>query len=60
MVGLAENRDEKILLDLLAKNKFLKLDQGKIKCADLLELEKLANYYKKKTQMENKLQNRMN
>ncbi len=60
MVGLAENRDEKILLDLLAKNKFLKLDQGRLKCTDLFELEKLANYYKKKTQMENKLQSRVN
>lgn len=56
MVGLAENRDEKILLDLLAKNKFLKLDQGKIKCLDLGELEKLVNFYKKKTAMEKKLQ----
>ncbi|MCB1158647.1 MAG: cyclic nucleotide-binding domain-containing protein [Leptospiraceae bacterium] len=56
MVGLAENRDERIFLDLLAKNKFLKLDQGKIRCLDLHELEKLVNYYKKKSQMEKKLQ----
>lgn len=56
MVGLSDNRDENILLQLLAKNKFLKLDQGKLKCFDLYELEKLVNFYKKKTQMENKLQ----
>ncbi|MCB1189199.1 MAG: Crp/Fnr family transcriptional regulator [Leptospiraceae bacterium] len=56
MVGLAEHRDENLLLGLMAKNKFLKLDQGKIKCTDLGELEKLVKWYRKKLLMENKLQ----
>lgn len=56
MVGLAEHRDENLLLGLMAKNKFLKLDQGKIKCTDLGELEKLVKWYRKKLVMDNKLQ----
>lgn len=56
MVGLAENRDEKILYQLLEANKFLKLehDRDQIKCADLGELEKLVQYYRKKTTLDQK------
>ncbi len=56
MIGLQEHKDENLVLDLIAKNKFFKLDQGKLSCTDLSELEKLVHFYRKKTQMESKIQ----
>lgn len=55
MVGLTDPKDELLVLDLLSKNKFIRLDQGKISCTDLNELEKLVQFYRKKSQMENKI-----
>ncbi|MDX1959596.1 MAG: cyclic nucleotide-binding domain-containing protein [Leptospiraceae bacterium] len=55
MVGLAENRDEKILYQLFETNKFLKIEADMIRCADLGELEKLVQYYKKMTAKEAKM-----
>ncbi|MCX7999994.1 MAG: cAMP-binding protein, partial [Leptospiraceae bacterium] len=55
MVGLAENRDEKILYELFKNNKFLRVEGNTIKCSDLGELEKLVQYYKKMTAKEAKM-----
>jgi CRP/FNR family transcriptional regulator len=55
MVGLAENRDEKILYQLFETNKFLRIEGDMIRCADLGELEKLVQYYKKMTAKEAKM-----
>lgn len=55
MVGLTDPKDELLILDLISKNKFLRLDQGKISCVDLAELEKLVQFYRKKAIMENKI-----
>ncbi|MCB1179573.1 MAG: Crp/Fnr family transcriptional regulator [Leptospiraceae bacterium] len=55
MVGLAENRDEKILFKLFESNKFLRIEGDYIKTSDLGELEKLVNYYKKMTAKEAKM-----
>ncbi len=54
MVGL-DAKDEVLVLDLIAKNKFIRLDQGKLSCTDLLELEKLVQFYRKKSMMEDKI-----
>ncbi len=53
MVGLDPVRDENLLMELL-KNRWLKLDQGKLICLDLSELEKQVAFYKKKASMERK------
>ncbi|MCC5815237.1 MAG: Crp/Fnr family transcriptional regulator [Leptospira sp.] len=55
MVGLTDPKDELLVLDLITKNKFIRLDQGKLSCVDLAELEKLVQFYRKKAQMENKI-----
>jgi CRP/FNR family transcriptional regulator len=55
MVGLTDPKDELLVLDLLSKNKFIKLDQGKLSCTDLNELEKLVQFYRKKAQLDNKI-----
>ncbi|MCE9500430.1 MAG: Crp/Fnr family transcriptional regulator [Leptospira sp.] len=56
MVGLQEQKDENLVLDLISKNKFLRLDQGKLSSSDLSELEKLVHFYRKKAQLDNKIQ----
>ncbi|MCR9144103.1 MAG: cyclic nucleotide-binding domain-containing protein [bacterium] len=53
MVGLDPQSDENLLMELL-KNRWLKLDQGKLICLDLSELEKQVAFYKKKASMERK------
>jgi CRP-like cAMP-binding protein len=53
MVGLDPLKDENLLMELL-KNRWLKLDQGKLICLDLSELEKQVAFYKKKASMERK------
>ena len=53
MVGLDPLKDENQLMELL-KNRWLKLDQGKLICLDLSELEKQVAFYKKKASMERK------
>ncbi len=53
MVGLDPARDEKYLMELL-KSRWLKLDEGKIICMDLGELEKQVQFYRKRSSMERK------
>ncbi|MCB1175254.1 MAG: cyclic nucleotide-binding domain-containing protein [Leptospiraceae bacterium] len=53
MVGLDPDRDENLLMEVL-KNRWMKLDQGKLICLDLEELEKQVSYYRKKAAMERK------
>jgi len=53
MVGLDPVKDERLLMELL-KSRWLKLDEGKIICSDLVELEKQVAFYKKKASMERK------
>ncbi len=55
MVGMDPQKDESYLLKLL-KNRWLRLDQGRIICSDLLELQKQVAFYTKKTAMEKKRQ----
>jgi CRP-like cAMP-binding protein len=55
MVGLSDNRDEKILYSLFEANKFLKLENERVKCSDLGELDKLVQYYRKKNLMDAKI-----
>ena len=47
MVGLVENRDEKIVYKLFDANRFLRIESDVIKCSDLGLLEKLVQYYHK-------------
>lgn len=51
MVGLDPVKDERLLLEL-TKNRWLRIDAGKLICADLVELEKQVAFYKKKASME--------
>ncbi len=53
MVGFDPQKDENLLMDLL-KNRWLKLDEGKMICLDLQELEKQVAFFKKKAAMERK------
>jgi leucyl-tRNA synthetase len=54
-IGLAENRDEKILLQLFDGNKFLMVKDDQIRTTDLGELEKLTQYYVKMSAKEAKI-----
>ena len=53
MVGYDPNKDEYLIMEML-KSRWLKLDGGKIICADLVELEKQVAYFRKKAAMERK------
>lgn len=53
MVGFDPDKDERMLMELF-KSRWMKLENGKIQCMDLLELEKLATFYRKKAAMEKK------
>ncbi len=53
MVGLDTRRDEHYILNLL-KNRWLKLDHGKLICMDMQELQKQVAFFKRKTDMEKK------
>jgi CRP/FNR family transcriptional regulator len=55
MVGLVENRDEKIVYKLFEKNKFLKIEEDVIKTTDLGLLEKLVQYYHKMSSKDDKV-----
>ncbi len=55
MVGLDVKKDEHYLLNLF-KNRWLKLEQGRIICMDLSELQKQVVFYRKKSAMERKRQ----
>ena len=55
MVGLDPQKDEHYLLEIF-KNKWLRLEQGRIICNDLLELQKQVAYYRKKSVMDKKRQ----
>ncbi len=53
MVGLDPEKDERLLMELL-KSRWMKLDEGKLICLDLSELEKQVAFFRKKAQMERK------
>lgn len=53
MVGFDPKKDENLAMELL-KARWLKLEEGKIICMDLVELEKQVAFFKKKMQMEKK------
>ncbi|MBL8022543.1 MAG: Crp/Fnr family transcriptional regulator [Leptospirales bacterium] len=53
MVGFDPVKDEHYLMELL-KSRWLKLDEGKVICMDLVELEKQVQFHKKKSSMERK------
>jgi CRP-like cAMP-binding protein len=53
MVGLDPKKDERLLLELF-KSRWLKLDQGKIICQDLSELEKMVQAYLKRMSLDKK------
>ncbi len=57
MVGLDPKKDERLLLELF-KSRWLKLDQGKIMCADLSELEKMVQAFLKKMALDKKREKR--
>lgn len=53
MVGLPPEKGDVMTVQLL-EDKHITLQQGKLICTDLLELEKTANFYRKKSAMERK------
>lgn len=53
MVGLPPEKGDMFIVQLL-EDKHITLEQGKIICMDLLELEKTVQFYKKKSTMERK------
>jgi CRP-like cAMP-binding protein len=53
MVGLPPEKGDMFIVQLL-EDKHFTLEQGKIICTDLLELEKTVQFYKKKSTMERK------
>lgn len=53
MVGFDPNNDEKLIMELL-KSRWMKLDEGKLICLDLVELEKQVAFFRKKATMERK------
>ncbi|MBN1115233.1 MAG: cAMP-binding protein, partial [Oligoflexia bacterium] len=53
MVGLPPEKGDIMMVQLL-EDKNIRLDEGKIICTDLEELEKSAFFYRKKSAMERK------
>ncbi len=53
MVGLPQNKGEVFIVQVL-EDKHIKLEEGKIICTDLEELEKTVQFYRKKSAMERK------
>jgi len=53
MVGLPAEKGEILMVQLL-EDKHIALEQGKIICTDMQELEKTVHFYKKKSAMERK------
>lgn len=53
MVGLTPEKGDMYVVQLLEDKHFL-LEEGKIICTDILELEKTVQFYRKKTAMERK------
>lgn len=53
MVGLPPDKGDVFIVQLL-EDKHITLDQGKIMCTNLAELEKSAHFFRKKTAMERK------
>jgi hypothetical protein len=51
MVGLPQNKGEVYIVQLL-EDKHIKLEEGKIICTDLEELEKTVQFFRKKSVME--------
>lgn len=59
MVGLPPEKTETLSVQLL-DDKHFKLEEGKILCSDIEELEKNVQYYRKKSMMERKREERKN
>ncbi len=53
MVGLPQEKGETLIVQLL-DDKHFRLEDGKIMCTDMEELEKTVSFYKKKSAMERK------
>ncbi|MBI3396409.1 MAG: cyclic nucleotide-binding domain-containing protein [Spirochaetia bacterium] len=53
MVGFDPNNDERLLLEIL-KARWMKLDEGKMICLDLSELEKQVSFFRKQAAMARK------
>ncbi len=53
MVGLPADKGDVLMVQLL-EDKHMKLEEGKIICTDIEELEKTVNFFKKKASMERK------
>ncbi len=53
MVGFDPKKDEHLVMEVL-KNRWMKLDEGRMICLDLLELEKQVAFFRKKATMERK------
>jgi CRP-like cAMP-binding protein len=53
MVGIPQNKGEIFIVQLL-EDKHIKLEEGKIICTDLEELEKTVHFFRKKSVMERK------
>ncbi|HMB20632.1 MAG TPA: cAMP-binding protein, partial [Spirochaetota bacterium] len=53
MVGLPPEKGEALIVELL-EDKHIKLEEGKIMCTNLEELEKTVHFYKKKSALERK------
>ena len=56
MVGLDPRKDEHYLVSIFNKNRWLRLDESRIVCSNLSELEKQVTFYRKKSAMEKKRQ----
>ncbi|MDY6934471.1 MAG: cyclic nucleotide-binding domain-containing protein [Spirochaetota bacterium] len=53
MVGLPQNKGN-VLINQLLEDKHITLEEGKIICTDMFELEKTVHFYKKKSALERK------
>ncbi len=59
MVGLPQEKGDIYMVQLLEDKHFM-LEQGKLICNDIFELEKLSHFYKKKSSMERKREDSKN
>lgn len=53
MIGQPKNTSESLVVELF-DDKLITIDEGKLICKDIAELEKVANFYRKKSAMERK------
>jgi hypothetical protein len=59
MVGLPADKGDMYVVQLL-EDKHFKLEEGKIICTDIEELEKSVQFFRKKTAMEKKREEKKN